>query len=290
MLVLIVFTLMSFVAIRYVIFYMCVAAPILASMAIKVKEQGILRRPVETLKKSEGILSLITLIAGAALVFHEMPSLARYEFKADTSFAAPKDAADFLVDKKINGNMFNEYGSGGYLIWRLYPDKKVFIDGRTLEPDVYEEYILIASAGIEKNRSWEDIVTKYNITYIVTPPLLPEGEIYPVVEKILTMDEWVLIYSDHLTLIFLRDSPENMSIIKNYSKAKTEGFNTIIFQASAGAMKNKANPYYLITLGKAFFETGRTNDAEKAFLLASRRDPGNPTVVEWLQKVRESRK
>jgi len=71
--------------------------------------------------------------------------------------------------------MFNEYGFGGYLIWRLYPDKKVFIDGRALEPDVYDEYNLLAYAITAGSRSYEDIIGKNNITYVIMPPLNPRG-------------------------------------------------------------------------------------------------------------------
>lgn len=284
-----VFTIMSFTAIRYLIFYMAVTAPILALIIMKLKEEKLLRRFSGILKQREGFLYLIAFIIGIFLVFKAIPKLVVYEFRADTSFAAPKDAADFLSNLKIKGNMFNEYSSGGYLIWRLYPDKRVFIDGRSLEPDVYEEYNIIASASSKQNQSWEDILKKYNISYIITPPLLPRGEIYPIVEKILELESWVLIYRDQLTLIFLKNEPENMAIIKTFGKDKKEAYNTIIIQASARAMMNQTNPYYLITLGKVFLRTGRYGDAEKAFEMAFQRDPKNPVITEWLKKVREKK-
>jgi len=41
----------------------------------------------------------------------------------------PKGAVNYLSGKVPNGQIFSEYGWGGYLIWKL-PQKKVFIDGR----------------------------------------------------------------------------------------------------------------------------------------------------------------
>jgi hypothetical protein len=268
---------------------MCVAAPIIAGIIMNIKDKKTLKRPFEILKAKEGLLYLITCIAGVALVFQAIPALARYEFTSDTSFSAPKDAADFIEKQAISGNMFNEYGYGGYLMWRLYPKKKVFIDGRTLEPDVYEDYNIIASASTDNNRSWEDILRQYNVTYVITPPLLSRGEMYPIVDALLEKVDWALIYSDHLSLVFLKNNAENISIIRAYSKDKMEGFNTIIFQASAGAMKNKANPYYMITLGKVFYKTGKMSDAQKAFEMAYQRDPKNPIITEWLRKVRSDK-
>ncbi|MDH5769225.1 MAG: hypothetical protein OEZ31_09765 [Nitrospirota bacterium] len=278
---------MSFVAIRYVIFYMCVAAPILAKIINNLKEERIFKRFLGILKPREGFLYLITCIFGIFLIFNSIPALARYEFRADTFFATPKGAADFLENIQIKGNMFNEYGFGGYLIWRLYPDKKVFIDGRSLEPDVYDEYRIVASASIEQNQSWEDTMRRYNISYIVMPPLMPRGEIYPLVEELLERKDWTLIYNDQLSLIFLRDNSGNQYIIDRFAVDKKEGLNTIIIQASGRAMKNRTNPYYMVTLGKVFFKMGKFDDSEKAFLMAYERDPKNLAIKEWLQKVRE---
>lgn len=41
----------------------------------------------------------------------------------------PKDAVTYLNQHLPSGEIFSEYGWGGYLIWKL-PEKKVFIDGR----------------------------------------------------------------------------------------------------------------------------------------------------------------
>jgi len=46
----------------------------------------------------------------------------------------PKAAVDWLQTHTPAGEIFNSYNWGGYLIWRLYPQYRVFIDGRA---DVY---------------------------------------------------------------------------------------------------------------------------------------------------------
>lgn len=46
----------------------------------------------------------------------------------------PAAAVDYVIANRIQGNMFNVYRDGGYLIYRLGPERKVFIDGRV---DVY---------------------------------------------------------------------------------------------------------------------------------------------------------
>lgn len=46
----------------------------------------------------------------------------------------PAAAADYVIANRLAGNMLNDYGDGGYLIYRLGPQQKVCIDGRV---DVY---------------------------------------------------------------------------------------------------------------------------------------------------------
>jgi tetratricopeptide (TPR) repeat protein len=269
---------------------MCIAAPILARIIINLGDEKVFKNLFKRLYLREGFLSVIACIMGFFLVFKAIPSFAISDFREETFYSSPKGAADFLSNIEINGNMFNEYGFGGYLIWRLYPEKKVFIDGRGLEPDVYREYQNVINVNKTKPQSWDDVIKKHNITYIVIPPLFFHGEIYGLVEQLFDSEDWALIYVDHLSLIFLRNNSDNFSIIKRLEIDKRKGLNTIIIQASARAMQNPRNPYYLISLGKVFFKMGRFDDAEKAFKMAYERDPDNAILMFWMQKVQNKRK
>lgn len=289
MLVLSVFTIMSFDAIRYMMFYMVISAPVIAAIFVEIRNERRFAGISGFLYKWESIFFSIFLLISGYLTINSLQMLARFEFKADTSFSAPKGAADFLADLQIKGNIFNENGFGGYLIWRLHPGKKVFSDGRALNPDSTDEYRIIAHALTANGLSWNRVIEKYNISYIVTPPLLPSGQIYPIVEKLFDSDIWELIYSDHFSLIFMKRNNENISIIERFVKDKSKGLDTIIFQASAKASKNKTNPYYFISIGKAFFRLGKLKDSERAFELAYSIDSDNPEIQGWLQKVKKDK-
>ncbi len=43
----------------------------------------------------------------------------------------PEDIVNYMVNHGIKGRIFNSYGIGGYLIYRLSPESQVYIDGRT---------------------------------------------------------------------------------------------------------------------------------------------------------------
>jgi hypothetical protein len=284
-LVLVVFTIMSFVAYRYVIFYMCVSAPILARTIINIRDEKIFKKINFAPKFNKVVLHLVAFIIGIYLVFNSIPAFAIYSFKADTTYNVPEGAADFLSNVKIKGNMINEYSFGGYLIWRLYPEKKVFIDGRLLEVDVYEEYQAVAFASESPKRSWQDIIRRYDVSYIVFPPIQYQGTIFPIVEKLLESEDWVLIYMDHQSFIFIRNNSETMPIIKEFAIDKMKGLNTIIIQSIIRAKRNPVNPYFYISLGKVFLKLGRIDDAEKAFVMAYQRAPNNTEIKKWLKKI-----
>jgi hypothetical protein len=43
------------------------------------------------------------------------------------------------------------------------------------------------------------------------------GKIYAVVEQLFDSEDWVLIYMDHLSMIFVQNGSENMPIIKRFA-------------------------------------------------------------------------
>lgn len=77
----------------------------------------------------------------------------------------PVEAADFLSATRIRGNMFNDMGWGGYLIFRLYPNERVFIDTRTM---IYgDEFLERYSDALFDETVFDRIVQEYGITHVI---------------------------------------------------------------------------------------------------------------------------
>ena len=131
----------------------------------------------------------------------------------------PSGAADFLLAHHIAAPMFNTYELGGYLIWRLWPLEKVFIDGRALNERVYQDYQRIAfNASAEGGKSAEELLRQYGIEAIVmdgfeysngSPYLLPAALSDP------AQTEWKLVYRDAQALVFLRHPPADVLALPN---------------------------------------------------------------------------
>jgi hypothetical protein len=73
----------------------------------------------------------------------------------------PAAATDFMLNKIPDGNLFNRYASGGYLIWRTYPRFPVFVDGRysPYTPEIMNTYGHIIG-GLPKS---VDLLKNHNV-------------------------------------------------------------------------------------------------------------------------------
>lgn len=139
--------------------------------------------------------------------------------------AAAKGAADFLEREKVSGNMFNSYNIGAYLLYRGYPDRKVFVDGR------YVDYGLpFMEQTIKAGKDpalWKKITDEYDITYAVidfraSPLQLP----FPYISHLAADPAWKLVYIDDRAAVYVRDIPDNKDLIarKAYTLLTVDGF------------------------------------------------------------------
>ena len=74
----------------------------------------------------------------AAGVAWKCASPQAFQFRADET-GLPKGAAGFLLANRVTAPMFNTYAEGGYLIWKLWPRERVFVDGRALSESAFQE-------------------------------------------------------------------------------------------------------------------------------------------------------
>jgi hypothetical protein len=105
----------------------------------------------------------------------------------------PVHAVDWLESNPQEGEMFNDFIWGGYILYRMYPNELVFIDGQT---DFYGEAFSREYAQVMKlEEGWEDILEKYNVSWVIIQsdkPLVPE---------LLSELNWKIIYRDDTAAI-----------------------------------------------------------------------------------------
>src|SRR5205085_7079059 len=63
----------------------------------------------------------------------------------------PVELFKFMKENGISGKPFNQFGTGGYLVWN-FPGQQNFIDSRNLNDNIFNEYnnIMNMGSGFEK--------------------------------------------------------------------------------------------------------------------------------------------
>jgi len=108
----------------------------------------------------------------------------------------PVAACDAIEEHGWEGNLFNDYKWGGYLIWRFYPRRQVFIDGRA---EVYfgapfDDYYAIHNAFPD----WDDRLRKWH----VATALLDRSS--TLARVMAASPRWTRVYEDGVAVIYRR--------------------------------------------------------------------------------------
>lgn len=130
----------------------------------------------------------------------------------------PKKAADFIIEHKIKGPIFNGFNIGGYLIQRLYPAHRVFIDGRVggVSKGIYrKEFIDEFVRSLNDFKRWEQLDEKYGFNMAVLDYSSTDFYYY-IIRNLYKSERWKLVYLGDVAVIFVKDNSINNSLISSY--------------------------------------------------------------------------
>lgn len=124
-------------------------------------------------------------------------------------------AIEFFKQNQLKGPIFNNYDIGGYLIFYLFPEERVFVDNR---PEAYsvdffqKQYIPMQ----EDTTEWLKEQDKYgfNVIFFSHHDATPWGQKF-LVERVKDLN-WVPVYFDDSIIIFLKRTSGNLETIKKY--------------------------------------------------------------------------
>jgi hypothetical protein len=137
----------------------------------------------------------------------------------------PAKAADFLLQHHIRGRIFNTYMQGGYLLWRLSPEQQVFIDGRALSEQLYQDsQRIIMNASGNGGKSSDELLSQYGVDVIVMDSFEPiSGMAYylPAALADPAQKEWKLVYQDIHDVIYMRHPPPDVPVLNSIDALTT---------------------------------------------------------------------
>lgn len=138
-------------------------------------------------------------------------------FGAGLSWWFPQQAAEFIERENLPGEIFNNYDAGGYLIWRLGPQRRVYIDGRdTLygAPRLQLQHQLLQSPA--DSILWEQEANRYNINTIIFSVARYDGIQFVRLKDFCDSQDWRPVYLDEVAAIFVRRRPETEELIRRF--------------------------------------------------------------------------
>jgi len=120
----------------------------------------------------------------------------------------PEWAVSFLDKAGVQGRMFNEYNLGGYLIWKAYPDRRVFVDGRNVE---YGADFIRQAVRWQEPEVWRALDAQWRFDYVVI-----DNSVDYRARVLDDSRDWVLAFWDDACLVYLRREPANDDAIRYY--------------------------------------------------------------------------
>ncbi len=124
----------------------------------------------------------------------------------------PVGAGRFLKEQGWRGKILNQMTVGGYLIWTGDPAWKVYLDGRVqvYGPETVKRHIQAITE--------EPVFQVEDRDYGFDAVLLDYRELYvrPLIRNLADNPDWILVYADHHSVIFLKNQPSNQKIIRQY--------------------------------------------------------------------------
>ena len=220
----------------------------------------------------------------------------------------PERAAEFTAQQKLPGEILNTYAAGGFLAWRLGPERGVYIDGRdTLygPPRLARQSELMF--GSPDSATWQDEASRYNINTVIIALARYDGLKPALLRGLCKSTMWRPVYLDEKSAVFVRQSPENEEVIQRFpvdcataplpapsaNESHAEAFNTWSNAAITLAVLGR-NPEALNAYQKAFaifpdsaflhrnyadllFAMGRMDESEQEYLLAIKLEPSADT-------------
>jgi hypothetical protein len=161
------------------------ASPLIASTETNTGKPSTPQMAINTLIV---VLALILCSIAAQRAAAKQPSTEEQNF--------PKAAVDYMHMHRLPQPIFNDYAWGGYLIWRLYPDYPVFIDGRA---DVFGEKLVEQFIEVHDGKpSWRELLQQFR-----TQTVLVERD--SAIASLLTNDSgWQKVFEDKQAVILVR--------------------------------------------------------------------------------------
>src|SRR6202521_2610624 len=193
-------------AVRHIPIFILVAIPVIAAALpvargsraanLHVTKSARLGAPISFWFRPSFNLAIVLLIAVLALV--KWVSLVRNQDAREADLF-PQKAVAFLRAGDQPQRIFVYYDWGGYAIWKLYPEYRVFVDGRA---DLYGDDLLRQfKTAVHLRSGWRDVLDSWKVEAVLVPPSSALSQ------ALLLDPKWHVAFVDSKAIILVRTNP-----------------------------------------------------------------------------------
>jgi hypothetical protein len=193
-------------AVRHIPIFILVAIPVIAAAlpvargsraaSSQVSKSARLGAPISSWFRPSFNLAIVLLIAVLATV--KWVSLARNQDAREAELF-PQKAVAFLRAGDQPQRIFVYYDWGGYAIWKLYPEYRVFVDGRA---DLYGDDLLRQfKTAVQLRTGWRDVLDSWKVEAVLVPPSSALSQ------ALLLDPRWHVAFVDSKAIILVRTHP-----------------------------------------------------------------------------------
>jgi tetratricopeptide (TPR) repeat protein len=140
-------------------------------------------------------------------------------FGAGLSWWFPERALAFIERENLPAQVFNGYEEGGFLIWRLGPNYRDYIDGRAIPfgPELFSHLQQVLQSP-PNSPEWQHEADAYGINTVVFSLARYRGLKYvaSVLPLYCNSTNWRPVYLDEVSAVFVRRRPETEALIERF--------------------------------------------------------------------------
>jgi hypothetical protein len=187
-------------SVRHIPIYTLVAIPILSAMVLawlqEIEAAKRFQSKYFPMTAAKAVLNAVLLLAFLVVAVVRVRFVAQHQADAEAK-EFPAAAVSFIATHQPPAPVLNHYNWGGYFIWRLYPEYRVYIDGRA---DVYGDAFMdnLAATYYLKTDAWRLPMETWGIRTVVLPPDAP------VVTALRASPDWQTMYADSQAVVLVK--------------------------------------------------------------------------------------
>ena len=152
-------------AVRHIPIFVLLAIPVIAALPCRESPQT--RRNSGAHLRFRPVFNWAVVVLLGAFAVVRWNTLIRSQDALEAQLF-PHRAVEFLRSSTEPGRVFVYYDWGGYAIWNLYPEYRVFVDGRA---DLYGDDLLHDfKTTVQIHNGWKDILERWKVETVLLPP------------------------------------------------------------------------------------------------------------------------